>query len=277
MLLGDHARHPPSWHALTRVPPRLTSGKMSSRPGYHLVVDSGVAVVVAAGRLGVPPTRVLAAVRASQVGATKDARGRWRLPAGTVAALTARWGAVPRRCDGLDREPMLVLAALTRRPRGLASARAVAAAAGVSPTTASRCLKALAERGLVAARKESRILRGAAVTTPVWRVCWRAPGWEGRLPALGEVVLPARGTPPPAWSLPEHVWHLVWNADPRMVVLPDDAAFVAGRVLDAADPEAEAWAARALPAEAWERAAAFRGRSSRQRAVARQMAASARA
>ncbi len=90
MLLGDHARHPPSWHALTRGPARLTSGKMSSRPGYHLVVDSGVAVVVAAGRLGVPPTRVLAAVRVSQVGATKDARGRWRLPAGTVAALTAR-------------------------------------------------------------------------------------------------------------------------------------------------------------------------------------------
>jgi DNA-binding transcriptional MocR family regulator len=156
---------------------------------------------------------------------------------------------------------MLVLPALTRSPRGLPSARAVAAAAGVSPTTAAQRLKALVARGLAEARDEARILRGAAVNTSVWRVRWRAPEWEKRLPALSEVVLPARDAPPPAWSLPEHVWHLVWNADPRDIVLPDDAAFVAGRVLDAADPEAEAWAAHALPAQARERAAAARGRS----------------
>lgn len=240
-----------------------------------MIMDSGLSAV--AMRLGVSRGRVLAAVRAGRVPASKDARGRWRLPVETVAALTARWGAVPQRCDGLDRESVLVLAALARRPRGLPSARAVAAAAGVSPTTASRRLRALAGRGLVEARDEARILRGTAVRTPVWRVRWRAPGWEARLPALAEVVLPGRDAAPPASSLPEHVWHLVWNADPRDVVLPDDAAFAAGRVLDAADPEAEAWAARVLPAQAWQRAAAVRGRSQTMRAVARQMAAAARA
>lgn len=240
-----------------------------------MIMDSGLSAV--ARQLGVSRGRVLAAVRAGRVPASKDAGGRWCLPVETVAVLTAWWGAVPRRCDGFDRESVLVLAALVRRPRGLPSARAVAAAAGVSPTTASRCLKSLARCGLVEARDEARILRGIAVSTPVWRVRWRAPEWESRLPALAQVVLPARDTAVPAWSLPEHVWQLVWNADPRAVVLPHDAAFVAGRVLDAADPEAEAWAARALPAQAWERAAAVRGRSRRQRAVARQMAAAARA
>lgn len=244
---------------------------------YHVVVDRGVSVMEAARLLGVPPRRVLAAVRAKRAPATKDSRGRWLLPAKTVATLTERWGAVPRRCDGLDREAMLVLAALTRGPRGLSSTRAVAVAAGVSPTTASRRLAALAGRGLVEARDEGRILRGAAVRTPVWRVRWRAPGWDARLPPLSEVVLPARDAPPPARSLPEHVWHLVWNADPRDIVLPEDAALVAGRVLDAADPEAEAWAARALPPEAWEVAATARGRSRREQAVARQMASRSRA
>jgi DNA-binding transcriptional ArsR family regulator len=240
-------------------------------------MDRYVSVAEAALRIGVPPGRVLACVRARRVSATKDTRGRWRLPAETVAALSARWGAVPHRVDGLDRESMLVLAALTRRPRGLASVRAVAAATGLAPTTVSRRLKVLTGRGLIEARDEPRILRGAAVSTPVWQVCWRASGWEARLPALAEVVLPARDLPPPAWSLPDHVWHLVWNGDPRKVALPDDAAFIAGRVLEAADPEAEAWALRALPAEAWARAAQDRGRSPRQRAIARQMAASARA
>jgi hypothetical protein len=46
---------------------------------------------------------------------------------------------------GLRREDVLVLAALGRRPLGLGSARAVARAAGVSPTTAGRSLNRLVD------------------------------------------------------------------------------------------------------------------------------------
>lgn len=240
---------------------------------YHDVMDTDLSVLEVAGRLGVPPSRVLAALRTDAVPAHKDRRGRWRVPMSSVERLERRWGGVPALCDELDRPAMLVLAALTRRPRGLPSARAAAVAAGVSPTTAAARLHGLQAAGLAEQRHEHRILRGSATPTRVWHARWGAPGWHERLQALAQVRLPDRqpssATPQ---SLPDHVWQLVWNADPHTIDVQRDAVFLAGRVLDLADPETEAWAQRTLPAHAWAQAAKQRGRSNRQRATAAAMA-----
>ena len=62
-------------------------------------------------------------------------------------------GVVPS-VDGLSRVETQVLAALARAPRGLASVRAVARRAVVSPTAAAGALDSLAERGLVRWERE---------------------------------------------------------------------------------------------------------------------------
>jgi hypothetical protein len=211
--------------------------------------------------LGVPSSRVLSAARSGAVPAAKDAQGRWQFPAISVDTLRQRWGAVPVLIDGLDRISMLTLALLSRRPRGIPSVRDTARLIGVSPTTATKALENLEQHRLVQRAPQRRMYAGRTVTIPVWTIKWDAPDQEPRLAALHQVVLPAVSPPPPPSRLPPALWHLVWNGDPSAIRLPRDAAFIAGRVLDAADPEAEAWAAQALPPDAWIAAAHTRGRS----------------
>lgn len=167
---------------------------------------------------------------------------------------------------------MLVMAALVRRPRGLLSARAVAAATGTSPTTASAALSRLEARDLVERRVETRLMRGRSRPMPVWYARLLTPAVQEMLGQLGRVTLPA----PPAHRnrgrLPDHLWHLVWNAEPREIDLEQDAAYLAHRILTTADPEGTAWGAATLPPGAWRQAESVRGTSDRDRAWAHRLA-----
>lgn len=106
---------------------------------------------------------------------------------------------------------------------------------------------------------------------------WDAPGWDARLAALADVRLPRRAADTSSHRVvPLDLWHLFWNTDPASLDVVADAVLIAGRVLDAADPGADSWAVRALPADAWLAAARQRGRTDRQRAAAARFAALAR-
>ena len=110
---------------------------------------------------------------------------------------------------------MLVLVALGRRPFGLRSARAVARAAGVSPTTAGRSLRRLVEQGYVA-QETVRVAEGEVRDVTVWTVRWDGAAWLRIAETIGDAVLPASTAEPPRQTgdgLPRRLAHLFWNED----------------------------------------------------------------
>ena len=85
---------------------------------------------------------------------------------------------------------------------------------------------------------------------------------------LADVKAAALPQPAPrerATKVPERFHHLFWNVDVRALTLPDDAAFVASRLLAAPDPTAIAWALTELPYEALEKAMSSRSFQPRDR------------
>lgn len=210
--------------------------------------------------LGVPPSRVLRWCREGRVAASKDDRGHWVLPRAVVDELVRTHGSTPAHCpEGRSRNELLVLAALVGAPRGLPSARAVAAATGTAPTTAARILNALAAEGLAQQREEHRIVRGRSRRMAVWYANLDAPTVRSMLPYLHRVTLPDPPPTPAGHRLPDHLWHLFWNADPTRIDPQRDATVIAHRAMTTADPEAIAWAVRHLPPAAFEEALGYRG------------------
>jgi hypothetical protein len=194
--------------------------------------------------------RVLRAVHRGEVPAVRRGN-RFVFDAASVQALRWRLGAAPA-VPGLTREDVLVLAALGRRPFGLGSARAVAKAAGVSPTTAGRSLRRLVERGYVA-REIARVAEGEARDVTVWTVRWTAPSWLQVAATIGQVILPAPRPAParaPGRGLPPRLGHLFWNEDPQSLDLDRHAGLAADRILRSDDPEAHAWMLQRLPRKA---------------------------
>lgn len=51
-------------------------------------------------------------------------------------------------------------------------------------------------------------------------------------------------------TVPRRLHHLFWNADPAVLRLPQDAAYVASRLLAAPDPTVCGWAVTHLPRSA---------------------------
>ena len=237
-------------------------------------MDSTLDVDQVSQRLGVPSTRVLEACRSGSVPGCRRKGRRWELDARALVSLEQQWGAVPRpRPEGLSRNDALVLAALVRHARGLPSARAVAAASGVAPTTASASMERLRQQGLAEQISEHRLTRGRSRLMAIWYAPLLDERVAGLLGYLNEVVLPSRpGITPCPDRLPDHVWHIAWNADPLEISPRQHATYLAHRVLTTADPEATAWAARALPADAWREAARMRGVSARDREWAQALA-----
>lgn len=209
--------------------------------------------------LGISTSRVLSWCRRGRIDAERDARGRWRLPQTAVEGLTARHGAVPPPFPtGHTRTELLVAAALVRAPRGLPSARSVASRVGTSPTTASNTLRQLEGAGLVRRVREPRLWRGRAVDREIWYANVRSDELERLLPYLHRITLPQVATAT-SGPLPEHLWHLVWNAEPRDIDVARDAAYLAHRSMTLADPEGIGWAVATLPADAFDRALRMRG------------------
>jgi MarR family len=180
----------------------------------------------------------------------RNARGHLLFDPGAETALRARWGVAPRVAD-LSHSQTLVLAALGRRPNGLRSARAVARAAGVSPTTATHALQALRQRGLV---RHQRILvaEGGVREVENWSVEWCSPEWRRIAPAIHRTQLsePVPKARHPPRRLPRRLWHLFWDVNPARIDLGRRNDYVARRVLEVGDPRAVAWLARTLPREA---------------------------
>ena len=160
-----------------------------------------------------------------------------------------------------------ILAALSRRPRGLYPVASVAAASGVAEADVRPALERLVDLELVTGNEEN-VLAKPVRSEVVWRLAvgdsWFAVATEIRsirLPEPPPEVMPNR--------LPERFRHLFWSGDPSVVRLPRDAAFVAEQILERHDIGAWGWAVSTLPREALERVAAKRVTSPATRAMIR--------
>ncbi len=174
---------------------------------------------------------------------------------------------------GVSRESMLILAALALHPLGLRSVRAVARSAGVSSTTATRCLPILSALGLVE-RREEMVAEGRAVSVHMWFANVASAQWLRVDRAVRHTILPAARPGRAVVEIPQRMRHLFWNAPARLRIGGNEA-YIAGRVLTASDPQGVAWASERLPRSAWLFAAGARGLSPRQRALAENLAQAA--
>jgi len=229
----------------------------------------------AARRLGTSLPRVLRAVDRLGLGVDRRAGGRVQLSESQLERLRSELGVVSP-VDGLSRVETQVLAALARAPRGLAGSRAVARRAGVSPTAAAGAVRSLAERGLVRRGREW-VAAGRAREVELIRANVTAPAWSELAPRLAAVRPPVeRGSRRPA-RLPSRLRHVFWNADPDQLDVAVDGPYIAQRLLTSGDLDGLAWGARALAADDWKKAGRNRGLSAEQKALARNLAWSARA
>lgn len=236
-------------------------------------MDTVLATGRVADRLGTTRSRVHRAVAQGVVRPEATSGGHLRFTASEIALLERRLGFAPA-IAGLRREQVLVAAALLGRPLGLRSARAVARAAGISPTTASRALRHLEQKEMVR-RRRRRVMLGAPTDVEVWEVDVRNRRWARLGPLLADTVFP-EAVEPVAGEGRVPIWlrHLFWNADVHLLDVQRDAAYIAGRILASDDAQAHAWAAATLPAEAFLHAARMRGVPGRRAALARNVAGS---
>ena len=195
-----------------------------------------------------------------------------RFDAREVAELRKYLGSTVQRVPSVEDR---VLVALSWAPLGLSSIRAVARVAGVSPTSASRVLRALSHRGWVSS--EDKMVPGArAHRATVWRIDLGHPEW----PSMQERIAAARPfvwrVRPPAPGtqdvLPRRFAYLFWNAPVGEVRASKHGEYIAHRALMADDPDLLAWAAAVLPPQAWEAAARIRGTDAEHRSLALDLA-----
>lgn len=176
---------------------------------------------------------------------------------------------------GLPRIDALVLAALSRSPRGVSSLREAAWRAGVSPTAAGRALARLTAQGLVS-QTPMMVARGHATQVTVYQVRFGSDEWLALAPEVAKVRLSRRASRPPAQRVPPRLRHLFWNTAPSQLDVSKAAPFIAKRLLTTFDPDGLAWGTANLPASAWEHAATARGLRPAQRALAHNLARHAR-
>lgn len=199
------------------------------------------------------------------LGIPRAGRGHTRrVPDGTLESLLAARGSTPQH--ETPAAELRVLAALSRAPLGLPSARSVAIRAGVSPTTASQTLHALEDRRLVA-RVPAELARGRATRELRWKAAttaWPEPLRSGvrrtRLPR-------APRTEKVSTTLPRSLHHLFWNADVTTLSPASDGSYMAGRLLEAPDIRAWRWALEHLSPADIATAASRRGVNPRTRAL----------
>ena len=175
-------------------------------------------------------------------------------------------------CEGeklLSAREMKVMAALARRPFGLRSIADIARASGVPPTTAGRILRRLQDDDLVRLHRRMLADWGRAKEGTVW-VLTVSPRVLRMLPALSQIELPdPLANRPPPRKVPHRFWHHFWNANPRKLALPEDAHYVADRLILSSDPAAWGWALINLPVDSLARVAESRGADPRTRSMIR--------
>jgi DNA-binding MarR family transcriptional regulator len=206
---------------------------------------------------------------AKRLGLDAQANGRMALTSRMVERLTDELGRTPS-IPGLSVVEVKVLAALSRSPFGLSSARVVAGQAGVSPTAASRALRSLEHKDLVR-REEAVIAAGRARTVQLLHANRRAERWLELAPALIR-VLPARRAHAQPGRVPPRLRHLFWNTAPSQLDIGRAGPYIARRLLSTMDFDGLAWGAANLRPADWEQAAHARGLDNRVRTLAHNLA-----
>ena len=147
----------------------------------------------------------------------------------------------------LGRVERLVLAATVSQP-GLRSIAAVAAAAGVSWSAARHALHSLGARGAVRFRTWKETWRHGVREVGTWEPDAGSEHFEELLAQTACVNLPLQSSPSEhSGTLPPQLWHLFWDhPDPSALRLPEDAAYVANRLLNGPSAHAALWAASRL-------------------------------
>lgn len=228
-----------------------------------------VTVPAAARILHTSAPRTYRALKRLGIEPTRTPRGAVLAPE-QIERLRAALGDIPPAA-GLSREAVRILAALDRRPLGVRSNRALSRAAGVSPTTVGKLLDELERRGVVA-RRQAVLAEGSAREVSVVHLVSASPEWQAVAPIARQVKLRDDEATPTAKTVPVRLRHHFWNASVENLRLPENADFVASRLLATSDPEAIAWASSHLPAGSIAKAATRRGLSESQRRLIRSLA-----
>lgn len=227
----------------------------------------------AARRIGTSVPRITRAIDRSGMRVRRAPDGRFRLSQPQFERLRAVLG-TDAELPGLSRTQGRVLAALARSPRGLGSARAVAARAGVSPTAASRAVSELERRGLVN-RERTWIAAGKAREVDLLSANVTAPEWPELASRLAAVERPRRGKVTRQGRVPNYLEHLFWNTAPSQLDVGRAGGYIARRLIQTGDLDGLAWGAENLDADAWREAARTRGLRPEQRSLAANLAGDA--
>ncbi|MDA8043979.1 MAG: hypothetical protein M0Z30_01900 [Actinomycetota bacterium] len=229
-------------------------------------------IPAAAKALGTSAPRVYRAVERLGFEPSVGQRGMYLTAAQLEILREALGDAKP--AGNLSRETVKVLAALASKPRGVRSKRAVARAAGVSPTTVGKVLDVLERNDVV--RVEQRVLpEGAAREVNVLALNSASPVWRAVAPDVRRVHLhpePQSNSDPK--TVPVRLRHHFWNSDVASLRLPENADYVASRLLRTNDPDAIVWAAEHLPATAIRKACTIRGMDEAQKTLIMNLVAS---
>lgn len=166
-------------------------------------------------------------------------------------------GSAPAR-GPWSREDMRVLAAFLMNPFGFRSRRAVAATAGISPTTASAIVDRLINDGLIVEVRAPVRSNGRVTTGTILAINETDERWGDLLGDVLVTQLPRPRVTPEATIVPRRFWHLFWNAHPSRLPIDEHADFIASRMLLSRDPFAVSWAATHLPPSSIEKTSSLR-------------------
>jgi len=154
--------------------------------------------------------------------------------------------------DGrLTRSQRRVLAAVSEH-LGLDSVAAVARASGLSWASARGALDDLEALGAIRRQTWTEPWRRAVRERRVWTLEVLSPACRAVAAHSRRVTIPDRPAPPVyTGGLPPRFWSLFWNhPDPSGLRLPDDARYIANRLLNGPSALAALWASAHLPSEA---------------------------
>lgn len=202
-----------------------------------------------------------------QIRATAAASGE------TVAEFVR--AAVASRCDPdrtlaegerLTRSQRRVLAAVSEHP-GLDSVAAVARASGLSWAAARGALDELEALGAIRQQTWTEPWRLAVRERRVWALEVLSPVYQAASSQIRHVKIPAKPSPTMhTGGLPERFWSLFWNhPDPSRLRLPEDADYIANRLLNGPSALAALWASVHLPSESLRACLALRSTRPRTR------------
>jgi DNA-binding MarR family transcriptional regulator len=223
--------------------------------------------------IGTSTPRVVRAIERLGISARQD-NGRMRIDSRDAERLRAELGPTVPGVAGLSRTEVMVLAALARAPLGLASVRAVAERAGVSPTTASRAVRSLRSQGIVTVRRRD-LAAGRAREVELVRLDYSSPRWQALADEMARATPGRAGRAGAGTRVPHRLRHLFWNTAPSQLDSARAGGYIARRLISTGDPEGLAWGVQHLSATDWRHAARTRGLSPERRALALNLAVAA--